>query len=80
MREGGGRVVDVTEDTTITTFRGGVAHAHTVCPYTVRTVGRVDARRGRIQHFVSATVDSTRGTLVSPYGLRWYFYDRSYKK
>ena len=48
--------MDVNEDTTITTFRGGVAHAHTVCPYTVRTVGRVDARRGRIQHFVSATV------------------------
>ena len=35
MREGGGRVVDVNQDTTITTFRGGVAHAHTVCPYTV---------------------------------------------
>ena len=48
MREGGGRVVDVTEDTTITTFRGGVAHAHTVC--SVRSAdqeGRVDTYPNR---------------------------------
>ena len=48
MGEGGGRVVDVTEDTTITTFRGGVAHAHTVCLCSLRSAdqeGRVDVSK-----------------------------------
>lgn len=48
MREGGGRVVDVTEDTTITTFRGGVAHAHTVRTVGLRSAdqeGRVDVSK-----------------------------------
>jgi hypothetical protein len=70
MREGGGRVVDVNEDTTITTFRGGVAHAHTVCPYTVLWVYVAPIRKEEStypnRHFVSASLSFSEANVETP--------------